>query len=434
MMIETIFNELKNKELSIPERIQRLPAIMNLIITRTSDGHCNPKVQIHLESIIKAICEYVESDNSDDAILDSYIEILESEFKKYYFIIKIIGGQVLHNSLVDYLSKSNYQLWSSDFEKELDKYIVIINCNDEMMSDINCINLCNYYSMTYYTNTDFQTNLKNYDNSKNTNIETIITGMSYTYYGIDTKYFSNNTALLATPSQDIYYDIHMLRKCYADNSMSLKYSIFGLAPYSLHYDLSLSRLVGMRTLQYYQEFGSIHNAKTDLHQIIDFEHSKMMKYFGYNIGKEIYDKYLYTPMAIHEYNQMKKGDFNPSNISDKDIYEINSKYHKKYPETVEENKQLIREYLAFCQECNIHAIFMMPPFSNWYKQNMNQAHLTELWSFIDSLKDEFSYSIFDFTDEIWEDYYFVDYAHLNELGAIKLSSRLNALIEQFEAL
>lgn len=266
-------------------------------------------------------------------------------------------------------------------------------------------------------------------------IEGALTGLSYIQKGVDEKYLKKPFINLANPSQDLYYDFLMFKYFYENrlNKEKLSYVIIGLSYYSLQYDLSLSKESMARSNYYYPLVKSFHNAPEQerylsVHKSIEQIDIFVENHFIYNFKnyKEHYEDIIRKGHAK---------EFNLTIMSDEEILaSINSakkNYNKNYPETVTENKVILKEYLTYLRKHNIKPIIIVCPMTKLYQAFTPKRFQEELYGALEELKVEgFEFQFLDYYySNEFEDKHFYDCSHINKTGSQKLSEMLNRDID-----
>jgi len=255
-------------------------------------------------------------------------------------------------------------------------------------------------------------------------VEAIITGISYARSGVIYNNLYKKAHNFAMYSQDLFYDSkiskHILEK-YKNNN--IKYAIMGFAYYSFQYDMSLSSMKN-RVVLYYDILKDKHNYKE-----ISIEQCEDQ----YNINKKISDKIL------------KKNENNNYNFSwimpSLDNYDIEKRIilggnqakidcNKNYPKTVEENKEIFKNYLNLLRDNNIKPIVVVFPASKYYTKYFSKRIEDEFHFIINEFKKKYDFQYIDyFRSDLFEDDDFTDVSHLNTKGAEKFTQILNEEIQ-----
>ena len=108
--------------------------------------------------------------------------------------------------------------------------------------------------------------------------------------------------------------------------------------------------------------------------------------------------------------------------------EVEEEYNKPYQATVEENRKILEEYISYCISNNIKVYIILPPFTNWYKEQWDKSYCDELKTLIHELRNKYEFIFLDFSEQYWEDKYFYNNGHLNMYGAKRLMGILNTYL------
>lgn len=423
-----MFNKLRDKNISDKEKMTVLNKLMKEVDARASYGYYrNAKLQ-YVISLIKAIIDTVNSPNPSRVQLESYYKKLETEYKKYLYVFILEGRDGYAKDIVrSHLEKQEYMI--ADDKVDGFPYYITLSFGDELSYSKNNIPVESYIDCVYLKNIHYRINMKRYAQLADSDVKGIMTGLSYVYYAVKPELLTDKIAMLATTSQDLFYDYEMLKIAYRDHGDTLKYVVAGLCPYTMRYDLSQSKGVNNRTPQYHQATGTIHNYKPDISDTLTQIENAIIDVWGYDFVDEIYYQYFYPSLTMETGISTAQWIYSEEYIADAWKHDIYSKTHKDYPDTLRENREILANYVRFCEEHNLKLFFLMPPFSNYYKKTWNSDYVEELWDIIKEIGGETDYTILDFSDEEWPDFYFGDYAHLNEIGAIRFTSIFDDVIQ-----
>lgn len=247
----------------------------------------------------------------------------------------------------------------------------------------------------------------------------ISTGISYSMVGINGDILNYKIYSFANGSQDLYYDykiVELISKKYNEVFKSIKYCLIGLSYYSFQYDLSLSSMKS-KIIQYYDILKDYHNCKC----YIDDEETTI-------INQKIAEKIIRKKLTRLKSEIFKE-------VSYKDKLDIGKKIsekdcNKNYPETVKENKQILKDYLKLLKDNNIKPIVVVFPASKYYTNYFSKRIEDEFHSIINEVKREYEFQYIDyFRSELFDDEDFQDVSHLNSKGAEKFTNILNNIIE-----
>lgn len=318
-----------------------------------------------------------------------------------------------------------------------EKGSILIICDNELLikyhHDLQCFkdriyafNIIYYY---FYENAIWFETLKK-QKEKN-NICAIATGISAIRDAVQYDSILN----LANTSQDIFYDLQLLKKygeIYHDN---IQFVIMGLGPFTLCYDMSTKEKIDQLSLLYYPETATLHNKKySDFYELyFRLESSKLKDMLSEFNVEECFDQFYFS-----KYKRM----FNLGNL-EFDENRLNTQEKEKIKEhieelfyshsrrdTVDENKEYIIEYFEFCKEHDFPIIILYPPYSQCFKQHIDKDIFSEVKNYILSYKDIYNLEILDLSDLELPDNMFFDYMHLNKKGTNYVREYLDKSIER----
>lgn len=324
------------------------------------------------------IVAYLDNDKSKIGYKDSYPVATPHEIEKFEYDYVIIASQY-EEEIFQQLKELNID------EKKIIRFFKWFDSNN------------NYVKMV----------ITSYHN--NSNYRVIVTGISYTRAAILENVLKYKCVLAAFASQDIRFDYKMAEYIIHNKyDNKIDYCIIGLSYYSFQYDLLKSSMKNK------SDFYSFIDSKDD-EKNYDFENENIVfrKEFKNNFSQEV------------EFSKLEK------NIKS----EIGKKQalldcNKNYPETVEENKQILKNYLKLLKNNKIKPIIVVCPASKYYTKNFSKRIEDEFHTIIDEFRNEFGFQYIDYFDsEEFDDDDFQDVSHLNNKGAEKFTNILNKIIK-----
>lgn len=290
------------------------------------------------------------------------------------------------------------------------------------------------YNYVYY---NAMLRKKEYMRKKNA---TLITGSSYALSGIKEKCWQNAISL-SMSSQDLYYDF----KAAKDVIESVDGSVFSRCfivkgYYSAVHDLSSSKKERERIISsvYWPIYKDAHNWEEPFEENL---------WEGiYNISDELKNKIL--EMAILKiqlrdsfYSDLRARGGTVFNLGDRKWNElsyeercylgnIRAEQHNKlfnYKESMNENIEIINDYVHLLKLNEILPIFVIAPFAREYTDNISKDMKESVMDMLEKVEDEVHFVDFNEGD-MFTSIDFVDTDHLDECGAVKMS---NCLVEMF---
>lgn len=303
----------------------------------------------------------------------------------------------------DYLIISDY--FTCNLEEK-----VIININD--------------YKKQYYDYEVFRA-YASYFNCKNP-LDGFITGLSYAEVGIDTSHLPYNVLNVAVSSQDLFYDYQWAKMILTNHEIgsNVKFAIIGMSYYSFQYDLSKSSLKN-KVHNYYPFFKTFRKHPSS-EEVIE-NYIKFQQVASEIFVKE-YNTILYN---LFKDNSESWWDDMVSKAMDKDAIErdkwiVERDCCKDYPETVQENIRILREYISLLKSKEIIPIIVTCPTSKHYYSKFSLRIKEEYMELMNIIKNEFDIQVFDyFESNAFSDEDFYHVSHLNKNGAKKFTMLLN---------
>lgn len=272
---------------------------------------------------------------------------------------------------------------------------------------------------------------KNYLNTNSNNIEVLFLGSSHIYYGINPEYISQKSFNAAHISQSLNFDLAILEK-YKDRWTNLKYIIIPIDYFSMYTTLE----------------GGIENWRVKNYNI----YYDISTYGNYWSGFEILNgklpsnisrakSYLFNGKSDITCNKFGFGTTYNSKDS-KDLIETGKTASKRHTTDLENNKpifskniQTINSIIEFANSHNLKIIFITCPAYSTYHENLNPIQLTNSVNIIKKLSakntNTFYYNLLKDKTFIADDYYDAD--HLNEIGAKKLTLKIDSIINKKES-
>ncbi|WLR55548.1 hypothetical protein LC048_00555 [Mesobacillus subterraneus] len=251
----------------------------------------------------------------------------------------------------------------------------------------------------------------------------------------------------ALPSQDLYYE-YLILKDIIESGVKIKYYILGLAYYSFDWDLSLTRQEVSRIKNvYYPIFKDSHNSELEKNEFYYFQgiHSikdRMDPLIFEIFGRDVFEIYLEEYIGVNltpDFNDefWNTGTYLKEHMGDIDernrdlLGKQRADFHNKlnYPLSRIENKNILRRILKILEEHNIKIILTVFPTTKYYSENFNKDTKKRFYDIINEFSKEFSIQVIDvFDSEEFEISDFVDWDHLNKIGAAKMTKKLNELV------
>jgi len=253
-------------------------------------------------------------------------------------------------------------------------------------------------------------------------IEVLILGSSHTLYGVNPKFFKEETFNLSHVSQTLDLDYQLLSN-YIEKIPKLKKIIIRLSYTSLFEKLEFTDEDWR--LKNYTIYYNI-----PIHKNVKY-YSELLSVKLKNNIDIIYDYYINDEDLVNctekGWGLLKKHDF------DFDIEKSGKiSAHKHTIEDkflYEENLQLLNRIIQICKEKNIEVLLFTPPAYDSYRDNLDLNQLNIMIATGNEVANNYSncsyYNLLE--DDLFTKKDFFDADHLNKDGAEKLSKLLKSL-------
>ena len=388
-------------------------------------------------------------------IIDIKVNIYFYGKDKYNILHKSLNSEVMIiRDINEYLNKDielNYrtidililseETAEADFEFEL--YF-----NDVIYYDREMNYLFNISEKIYYSNYDYNYLTNAIEESKSEGTESIVVGNSYPLTGIDASILDLNSVSMALSSQDLYYS-YKLAELVINNNENIKRCIIGGGYYLVYHDMSRSKnedAINRVKNVYYPILKDKHNSETvdiikipELKQYTDnkviryiFDLDYLDKYFNKLIYKS--NKKYFNENMPREENNMLAG-ISLDNISEDDKYRLGearaSQHNKlsKYVKTTDDYMRIFADFINFLESKGIEIVIVIFPNTKYYNKFLDKKYENEFYRIIDTFKDK-KFKLIDFSREGgFEEKDFIDFDHMSELGANKITNMINNILK-----
>lgn len=344
---------------------------------------------------------------------------------------------ILNNENINILIFSEETVYEEDdfhiYFDEVIKYDYIMN---EMFSISEKI---------YYSNYDYNYLIKSLERCKFEDVETIVVGNSYPLTGIKLDLLNTKSVSLALSSQDLYYS-YKLAKVAIENNRKIKRCIIGAGYYLVNHDLSKSRsddAISRVKHVYYPILNDKHNSEeVDKVKVLNLKNTINNETVEYIFDLEFLDKHFkdliyrnnngyFNSTFTRESNSMLQGR-KLSSISDEDkikLGKLRANQHNKlskYVDTTNEYNNIFNEFIDMLLQSNVEPVIVVFPNTTYYSRFLDENYEIEFYKIVDEIKEKSNVKIIDFSKEdifISDD--FIDFDHMSEIGAIKITRELN---------
>jgi hypothetical protein len=269
---------------------------------------------------------------------------------------------------------------------------------------------------------------KEYLDKNSNKIEVLILGNSHSYFGIVPEYLKLKSFNGAYISQSVDYDLEILKK-YKTHFAQLKYIIISIDYFSLY--SRLEEGTEKWRIQNYNIYYDINNSDS----------FKLSNHFVLLNGK-VSDNILrvISYYKEHKNNNLTSNDSgwgtvykSEKNLNLLETGRIAAKRHTKNIHNnmyYKENIKTIKSIIQLAEEINTKVIFITSPAYKTYTANLESNQLNSTINFMNKIAQGNSnimyYNFLNNKSFINKDFYDAD--HLNEIGAKKLSSKIDSII------
>jgi len=262
----------------------------------------------------------------------------------------------------------------------------------------------------------------NYLEKNSNNVTTLILGSSHDYYGINPQFFHSKSFNAAEVSQSVDYDYFILKK-YDNNWKSLKTIVLSVDYPSL-FSLMKDGSEAWRVKNYNIYYG----LNTD-NNIADYT-EVFSNNLSINISR-LYQYYLQREnLACSElgwatwYSSKHNRDLVSTGKTSAARHTI------KPIRVLRDNVGYIKSIIDFAKARNIKVILFTAPAYKTYTENLNPAQLNVTVNALTKISRSYdNVSYFNLlNDPVFTKGDFYDADHLNEIGAKKLSTKIDSLI------
>lgn len=258
-------------------------------------------------------------------------------------------------------------------------------------------------------------------------IETLILGTSHSFYGVNPDYFRSRCFNAALVSQTLDFDYQILRK-YSDHFAKLKCIVVPISYFSL-----------FETLANSVEAGRIKNYSIYYHIYTSWRLSDNSEFLGTKFDLSLKRIYIYHTSGKTELRCSPSG-WGLGYLSKRSKNLNSSGKRAATGHTMEsralysENIRSLLSIIHFAEKKGIRVYFFTPPAFDTYTSRLNGAQLQIMLNTMNGLDRRYEHCFYHnfLTDSSFVAHDFYDADHLNEIGAEKLSRKLDSLITNCE--
>ena len=254
-------------------------------------------------------------------------------------------------------------------------------------------------------------------------IKTLILGNSQSFYGIDPVYFSSNTFNASYISQSLDYDLEIL-KMYWNSLENLESVVLSISYFTLFDNLEAGS-ESWRVKNYVIYCGiNSSNSLRDYTEILSNRFSVNLKRLG--------SHYIKGNSNI-TCTELGWG-VNYKSENSRDLIKTGKtaglRHTRKNFQFLNDNIITLKTFIELCESHKVKVVLFTPPAFITYRQNLNAEQLKRTIASANEISREYNNCLYinllENTEFSAKDFYDAD--HLNEIGAKKLSSMINRLI------
>ena len=266
---------------------------------------------------------------------------------------------------------------------------------------------------------------KEYLDRNSKNISILFLGSSHAFFGINPEYIKSNSFNAAEVSQTLDLDLKILKK-YDNKWDSLKYIVIPIDYFSLYSKLEKG-IEAWRIKNYNLYYGM--NISGNLAWYTEIFSNNIKVSFN-----KIYSYYIRGKSNISCSNSGWEFDYNNSknkndlNASGKNAAERHTAKDDQY---FKENVNSLKLIIEFAREKKIKVLLFTFPAYKSYVQNLEKKQLNRTINTVTNLADSCQNTIYVnmLNDKSFNEEDYFDADHLNEIGAKKLTLKIDSIIK-----
>lgn len=300
---------------------------------------------------------------------------------------------------------------------------------------------------------------KNYDycylnamHKKNRKIgtSTIVVGSSHAMNGIVEELFPDRDVInFSISSQDLYCDFLHIRKAVNEGKRKIRKCIINIGYYMLFQDISLSKQMNyLMPTVYGPIFDDMHHytdeTEIDRFDTLRYDHNIYSKDLVRKLCEEWADGAFmeqgsyYGKLFKRQQNNIlsiQGVTWSEKSVGEKEQYAIKraADHNKlrKHEQSRLENDIIVRDMVEFLKKHDIIPVFVIFPFTQWYKKYIDPYYKKDIYELLDSIPQQVE--LFDMNEvDGFDDMDFLDTDHLNLNGAEKATHLLLDFLETIE--
>lgn len=271
---------------------------------------------------------------------------------------------------------------------------------------------------------DYNSKIK-YLQEHSSEIEILALGSSHAYFGVNPDFLSSKCFNLSHIAQTPEFDLKLFKK-YLEKMDQLKVLLYPISYFTFFWDLQSSpESWRLKNYTIYYQIDAANSLK---------DYSELMSVKPKQNFQRIIDYYIYdkseikiSPLGWGSLNSPKK-----SNFIDEVVYDVVDRHTILSSPYFEKNSKEVEQIIQLCLLKGIKVILFFPPAFEKYREFANPKQLQMTYQKIEDYTRKFGNCLFIdyFADSTFTRNDFFDADHLNNLGASKLSQKLNVEVEK----
>lgn len=267
---------------------------------------------------------------------------------------------------------------------------------------------------------------RDYLDKHKTEIETLVLGSSHGYYNIDPQYLKGHAFNAANPAQSLRYDMLLLERYISDMPM-LRTVILPVGYPTLFFELGHTP-ESWRLTHYARDFGLPITPEHFRNQF--FVLSKMLKW-----NLEDIETHYWRRAKVYKMTDLGWGtDYGGNREGKIEKSAKASIFWHTAPKSpyLQDNKDFLEAIAQTCTDKGVSLLIVHTPLHEAYRERMDSDQLQSMERIVLELAIKYpKVSVLDYSkDEAFGEADFYDGDHLNEIGARKLSEKINLSLKQ----
>lgn len=300
------------------------------------------------------------------------------------------------------------------------------------------------------------------ETAKQPAIDTVLLGSSYAKYGLSALQIGNGCVNLGLDAQDIYYTCR-LGQMVIEKNQNIRQVVLASGYYWFFSDISRADTAYARELitdTYYPILKDAHHAKSlngsvpqaflpqelrfldedktishycrQIYQQRRGDSAKMVKNFEYDFTTgswKMNNRYPNTSLG-----DIRAGELPwymlPAQVKDAFAADRCRNHNKllRHTESYEENKEILNQFVTFCNQRNIQLYILCMPQTAEYLRHLSPQFKEHYFAALDAIEGEFQFLDFHEAD-IFQHEDYLDQDHLGPRGAEKATTFLKELLD-----